>query len=153
MHPLVLFCTNVLFLIYQFTCFDLKKKKTLAQGMDDKICKKKRKAAVMQYDHNMLMTLSCLAEVHVLCSIDPGHGWDMARPYTQKLLDTTACQRLKVMVRVVCRDPDTGQEVSVRVRTPSNPESTVTQIHIQAFFLLFYCFLCVFFLVDDCQTD
>lgn len=57
----------------------------------------------------------------------------MARPYTHKLLDTTACQRLKVMVRVVCRDPDTGQEVSVRVRTPGNPESAVAQIHIHVF--------------------
>lgn len=56
----------------------------------------------------------------------------MARPYTQKLLDTTACQRLKVMVRVVCRDPDTGQEVSVRVRTPGNPES--------AFMFFSFCF-------------
>lgn len=101
----------------------------------------------MQYDHNMPMTLPLLAEVHVLCSIDPGHGWDMARPYTQKLLDTTACQRLKVMVRVVCRDPDTGQEVSVRVRTPGNPESAVAQIHIHVFS---FCFLCVFFLADDC---
>lgn len=89
------------------------------------------------------------AEVHVVCSIiDPGHGRDMARPYTQKLLDTTACQRLKVMVRVVCRDLDAGQEVSVRVRTSGNLESAVAQIHINVFS---FCFLWVF-LVDDRHT-
>lgn len=42
------------------------------------------------------------------------------------VLDTTACQRVKVMAMNVCRGPDTGQKVSVRVRTPGDPESTLT---------------------------
>lgn len=66
----------------------------------------------------------------------------MSRPCTQKLLDTTACQRLKVMVRVACRDPDTGQKVSVRVRTPDNPQSAVCTDSRSCFFLVFLaCFI------------
>lgn len=41
-------------------------------------------------------------------------------------LDTTACQRVKVKAMSVCRGPDTGQKVSVRVRAPGDPESTHT---------------------------
>lgn len=42
------------------------------------------------------------------------------------VLDTTACQRVKVKAMSVCRGPDTGQKVSVRVRTPGDPEPTLT---------------------------
>lgn len=42
------------------------------------------------------------------------------------VLDTTACQRVKVKATSVCRGPDTGQKVSVRVRTPGDPKSALT---------------------------
>ena len=42
------------------------------------------------------------------------------------VLDTTACQGVKVKAMSVCRGPDEGQKVSVRVRTPGDPESTLT---------------------------
>lgn len=41
-------------------------------------------------------------------------------------LDTTACQRVKVKATSVCRGPDTGQKVSVRVRAPGDPKSALT---------------------------
>lgn len=40
--------------------------------------------------------------------------------------DTTACPRVKVKATSVCRGPDTGQKVSVRVRTPGDPTSPLT---------------------------
>lgn len=42
------------------------------------------------------------------------------------VLDTTACQRVKVKATSVCRGPDRGQKVSVRVRTPGDPKSALT---------------------------
>ena len=42
------------------------------------------------------------------------------------VLDTTACQRVKVKATSVCRGPDMGQKVSVRVRTPGDLKSALT---------------------------
>lgn len=42
------------------------------------------------------------------------------------VLDTTACQRAKVKATSVCRGPDRGQKVSVRVRTTGDPKSAIT---------------------------
>ncbi len=44
------------------------------------------------------------------------------------VLDTTACQRVKVKATTVCQDPDTGQRVSVRVKTPGDPKSALTVV-------------------------
>lgn len=44
------------------------------------------------------------------------------------VLDTTACQRVKVKAMSVCRGPDRGQKVSVRVKTPGDPESGLTVV-------------------------
>lgn len=53
------------------------------------------------------------------------------------VLDTTACQRVKVKATSVCQGPDRGQKVSVRVRTPGDPESALTvacRIHVSTYF-------------------
>lgn len=57
--------------------------------------------------------------------IDPGEE-QTVHGELREGFGTTACRRVKVKATSVCRGPDTGQKVSVRVRTTDDPKSVLT---------------------------